>query len=444
MDKSLDSARNFKIQWFAVNQLLKVLPMNSCDQPGLLPLEAALQRMIAVVNCAQNCEYVPLLNARGRVLAEDIIASRPIPDFDNSAMDGYAFASNSVGRTDTFRVAGIALAGQPYLGALSENECIRIMTGAKMPSGCDCVAMQENTLRDGDALTLLKVPANGENVRLAGHDLPQGSRILLRGRRLGPVDIGMLASLGELQVPVYTKPRVGVFSTGDELTPLGQPLEPGRIYDSNRYLLLSALAEYPIEVIDFGSIPDDRQKLEQVFLEAASQCHAVISSGGVSVGDADYTRELLVTLGQVDFYKLAIKPGKPFAFGTLHTAGDSTPCYFFGLPGNPVSAAVTFEQLALPALEKLTGANPQAKLVLKLRACSSFKKRPGRTDFQRGRILANHNGIIGVESINSQSSGALSTMVVANAYVRLEQERGNVEEGEYVDVLPFDTSLPLL
>lgn len=411
--------------------------MTSCDTPGLLPFEDALQQLQRAIVPLTQTETVPLLTARNRVLGRPIQAPCNLPTYDNSAMDGYAFHHSGAAPTQALTIVGAAFAGAPYQGEVPLGHCVRIMTGAMVPAGCNCVVMQENTRRENDQLWLTAPCRPGDNIRQAGHELQQGSPVLAQGRRLKAVDIGMLATLGLKEVTVVARLQVAVFSTGDELTPLGQPLAQGNIYDSNRYLLLAALEALNVEVHDLGALPDDPQQIKRTFEHAARTCDAVISSGGVSVGDADFTRDILLSLGNIHFYKLAIKPGKPFAFGTLQGNEGDRPCYFFGLPGNPVSAAITFHQLALPGLKTLAGEQSEKPPTLQLRALSAFKKRPGRSEFQRGRLTMDSNGELGVASTGGQSSAALMSMVNADCYVLLERERGSVAVGEWVTVVPF-------
>lgn len=308
------------------------------------------------------------------------------------------------------------------------------MTGALIPAGADCVVMQENTQAQGETITPTQSARPGENIRKRGEDITEGDQVLSKGKRLGPVDIGLLASLGIHQVSVYRRLRVAVLSTGDELTPPGQALPAGNIYDSNRYAIIAVLQRLAVEVLDIGLIPDQPDAIRSALTQAAEQADAVISSGGVSVGDADFVKDILAELGQIGFWKVAIKPGKPFAFGSLGQAR------FFGLPGNPVSALVTLHQLALPILQHMAGEVSESPLTLNVKATSVFKKRPGRTDYQRAR-LSDINGENQVASDRAQGSGILTSFTHANCYVVLEQERGKVEEGETVRVLPFDRFL---
>lgn len=414
--------------------------MDCCSQPGLLPVNEALLRMRQQLIPLRESEWVELAQALDRVLAETVLASINVPASDNSAMDGYALRSVDAQSTGAvLQVIGQSLAGHPFYFAdlnsaqteLGPMQAVRIMTGAMIPAGADAVVMQENVTRTAQTLQLNKPVVQGENIRRAGEDIPQGSQVLAAGHRINALDIGLLASLGFVQVKVLRKLRIAVLSTGDELLPLGAPPQAGKIYDSNRPLLCALLQRLAVEVKDLGIIADDLPALRAAFSQAAQWADLVISTGGVSVGDADYTKTVLEELGQIDFWKIAMKPGKPFAFGRLGTG------WFFGLPGNPVSTAVTYHQLVVPALSYLAGEKPRAVLPLSAVATQVLKKQPGRMDFQRG-ILSSEQGINQVVSAGSQSSAVLSSMASANCYICLEAERGSVAAGELVTVIPFD------
>lgn len=405
--------------------------MDFCAPPGLLPLADALRLMQQAITPIADLESVPLVDALDRVLAEAIDSPISVPGQDNSAMDGYALRAIDGIENAQLKIMGRAMAGHVFSGEVSANECVRIMTGAVIPTGADCVVMQEQVVVSDHQIQLTRNISGGENIRRAGEDIQRGDLVLPSGKRLSPIDIGMLASIGIKQVKVTRRLRVAVFSTGDELTPLGEPLPSGAIYDSNRYALIALLTRANMDVIDLGLLPDDFFAIENTFLQAKNIADIVISSGGVSVGDADYTKQVLDKLGDIHFWKVAMKPGKPFAFGKL---GDG---WFFGLPGNPVSAVVTFHQLVLPILRSLSGEAPEPAPTLRAEAATPFKKVPGRTDFQRG-IFRCEEGVNKVYSTGMQSSGMLSSMAHANCYIILEQERGSVAPGESVTVLLFD------
>lgn len=403
--------------------------MDQCAQPHLLTIDDALARLLVQLTPVQEQEWVALPDALDRILATAVVAPVNVPAGDNSAMDGYALRSQD--SSGSLRVIGESLAGHPFSGAIHAGECVRIMTGALIPAGADTVVMQENVMRDGDTIVLNSESPSGNNIRRAGEDISLGKSVLEAGHRVSPLDIGLLASLGLAQISVVRKIRVAILTTGDELLPPGAAPEHGKIYDSNRPLLRALLQRLPVELMDLGVIADDPDALRNAFTHAMQIADVVISTGGVSVGDADHTKTILAELGEIDFWKIAMKPGKPFAFGRLGRG------WFFGLPGNPVSTAVTYHQLVVPALRKLAGeisAPPQTRMAI---ARHALKKQPGRTDFQRG-ILEYNGGNYYVRSAGLQSSGVLTGMAQANCYIRLEAERGSVTQGEEVAVIPFD------
>lgn len=408
--------------------------VDHCAQPGLLPIEEALVRICNQLNPVQESEIVPLHAALDRVLASPIAAPVNVPGGDNSAMDGYAVRVQDCARE--LHVIGQSLAGHPFAGEINTGQAVRIMTGALIPAGADTVVMQENVRRDGDTLVIIHASGMGENIRRAGEDVAIASDVFSAGRRITALDLGLLASLGLAQITVVRRLRVALLTTGDELLPLGATPEAGKIYDSNRPLLTALLTRLSVDILDLGVIADQPDALRAAFNTAMQWADVVISTGGVSVGDADYTTEVLAEIGEIDFWKIAMKPGKPFAFGRLGRG------WFFGLPGNPVSTAVTYHQLVVPGLRYLAGetfidAATSAQNRLSAITTHAIKKQPGRTDFQRG-ILTNENGVNLVTSAGLQSSGVLSAMAKANCYIRLEAERGAVAKGETVTVISFD------
>ncbi|MFQ2095043.1 molybdopterin molybdotransferase MoeA [Aeromonas veronii] len=400
------------------------------DTSGLLPLSDALQGMLEQLACCCDSEQQPLPEALGRVLASDIASPLAVPPFDNSAMDGYAVRLVDLASGTPLIMAGKAFAGQPYQGEWPAGHCVRIMTGAPVPLGTDAVVMQEETQADGDRITFLAQPEPGQNIRRAGSDIGKGACVLPAGTRLTPREMPLLASLGVATVAVRRPLKVAIFSTGDELKPVGTPLAHGDIYDSNRYGVRAMLARLGCDCFDLGIIPDDPAQLRAAFIRADEESDVLITTGGVSVGEADFTKQLLDELGEIGFWKLAIKPGKPFAFGRLPRA------WFFGLPGNPVSAMVTFDQLVQPALAKLAGQHFERPLQLQAIAAEPLKKSPGRLDFQRGILSQGPNGLE-VRSTGSQDSAVFSSLSRANCYIVLERERGRVAAGETVTVEPF-------
>ncbi|MCG5516074.1 MULTISPECIES: gephyrin-like molybdotransferase Glp [unclassified Ectothiorhodospira] len=407
--------------------------------PDSMTLAQARQRMLESVAPVTGHERLAMREALHRVLAEPVQAPIAVPGHDNAAMDGYAVRGPDLPGEGSVRleVVGTAWAGNPFSGPVGPGECVRIMTGAVVPKDCDTVVMQEKVRRESDQIILSAGPRTGENVRHAGEDVQQGQTVLEAGAAITPARLGLLASLGPVEVTVRRRPRVAFFSTGDELTPLGQPLPPGGIYDSNRHTLFGMLTELGVEVLDMGVIPDTRETLLAAFVDAAACADMVISTGGVSVGEADYIRDILDQVGRVDFWKVAIKPGRPLAFGRV---GDAV---FVGLPGNPVSAVVTFYQLVQPTLQRMMGVPEPALPPLFPVVCQdTLKKRPGRMEFQRGVLEQDEAGRLQVRATLSQSSGVLSSMSEANCFIVLDMEQDRVEPGEMVQVQPFWGVMP--
>ena len=399
-----------------------------------LSVEAARERILSRISVLGSVETLPLAAARGRFLAADLISPIAVPGHDTSAMDGYGLRHADLSAQGPTRmpVAGTSLAGHPFDGPLSAGQCVRIMTGAVMPEGADTVVMQEEVeTAEGAALIPADVKA-GQNRRLAGEDTRAGSVALAAGQALTPAALGLAASLGIRRVGVVGRPRVAVLSGGDELAQAGQPLMPGQVHDSNRVSLMALLAGLGCEVMDLGIVADDQEALESALACGAAMADVVLSSGGVSVGEADYIHGLLGKLGEVDFWKVNMKPGRPLAFGRIGKAA------FFGLPGNPVAAMVAFVQFVRPALLKMMGASPLPALPeFEVRCVSVLKKAPGRREYQRG-ILSLLDGRWQVESTGPQGSGMLHSLVRANCFIVLEETRGNVAPGETVRVQVFD------
>ena len=406
-----------------------------CSAPGLTPFDLALEQLLSQVNVSKKTQLIPLEQACGRVLAQDVMSDMQIPSADNSAMDGYAIRSIDLASHKTLKQVGKVFAGHPLEQVIEAGQCVRIMTGGQVPAGCDAVVMQENTQASGDDISFLHEVKVGENIRRAGEDIAVGQTLLTTGRHLTPADIGLLASLGIARVCVFNKLTVAVISTGDELQTPGATLKPGQFYESNGYTVTALLERLGVTVISFGIVSDDIEQLRDTFIQADAQADVVITSGGVSVGEADYTKDILEELGEIGFWKLAIKPGKPFAFGKLSTA------WFCGLPGNPVSSMMTMYVLVQPMLAKLAG-HTEWKEPLSIPAITktAFKKVPGRADYQRG-IYSLEDGKFVVETTGNQSSGAFRSMSLANCFVVLERERGRVEIGETVNIQLFNSTL---
>ena len=401
--------------------------------PNSLPVPAALARIDALVQPLAGTEKLALRSALDRVLAESVVSPINVPPHTNSAVDGYAVRGEDIPAEGIreLRIIGNALAGKPFPGTVQPGEAVRLMTGAVVPEGADTALFQERVQCEGDILRITPDTKAGQNTRMAGEDLRVGDLVLAAGRRLNPADLGLLASIGVVEVRVRRRLRVAFFSPGDELRSLGEPLGKGDIYDSNRYTLYGMLTHLGAEVIDMGVVRDDPEELQRMLGEASRIADAVITSGGVSVGEVDYIKDTLNRLGKVDFWKIAMKPGRPLAFGTVGEA------LFFGLPGNPVAVMVTFYQFVRPALLRMQGQQVPPMILLKARVSGRLKKRPGRMEFQRGVLEQDENGEWVVHGTGDQGSGILSTMSRANCFIILADESDGVAAGALVDVQPF-------
>ena len=411
----------------------RVTHQPSCDDPtdpALLSVDGALKRIAETVSPISDVEVVALRQGLDRILAADVHSPIEVPNHTNSAMDGYALRFADLAKTP-LQMIGTAWAGRAFNGSVGPGESVRIMTGAVLPDGADTVVMQEHVERDGDVIRVADSQRQGQHVRHAGEDLARGGTALRAGRRLLAADIGMVASLGVGELPVLRRPQVAFFSNGDELRSIGQPLALGEVYDSNRYTLHGMLTRAGVTFNDLGVVPDDREQIQNTFLRAASMADVVITSAGASVGDADYVKEVLDEIGEVNFWKIAMKPGRPLSFGRI---GDSL---FFGLPGNPVSVMVTFYQFVLPALKRLSGEIAWQPLRLRARTIDRLKKRPGRTEFQRGVLSQDESGALVVSTTGEQGSGILSSMSQANCFVILPLESAGAQPGDAVIVEPF-------
>lgn len=404
-----------------------------CAAPGLVPLEESLERLRKEIMPVSDVETVPLEQALDRVLAQPVISSVNVPSHDNSAMDGYALRLVDLQQSGTLPLAGQSLAGHPFNGELPAGHCIRIMTGASVPEGADTVVMQEQVKVTDAGIQFLTMPKRkGQRIRLAGEDIPEGREVFAAGHKIRSQDMGLLASLGIAQIKAFRRITVALFSTGDELKLPGQPLGAGDIYDSNRFSLKAMLSRLAVEVIDLGLVADDPKRLREAFEEADGQADVVITSGGVSVGDADCVKDILQEMGKMSFWRLAIKPGKPFAFGHLPNS------LFIGLPGNPVSATVTFQQLAVPALLHLMGAKSVELQTIQAVCMTPLKKKPGRRDFQRGILSTSAAGQMEVVTTGSQGSGVMSSMSLANCYIVLPEAQADIAVGDAVTVQLFN------
>ncbi|TAN65010.1 MAG: molybdopterin molybdenumtransferase MoeA [Methylobacter sp.] len=403
----------------------------SRESGSVLSIEDALDRIKAAIHPVNDTEKTA--NALGRVLAESVYSPINIPRDRNAAMDGYAFAGRDIvqGQAFTLSLAGTSWAGRPFQGQLQPGQCVRIFTGAVVPEQADSVIMQEQVQARGQSIHFPADTQALQNIREIGEDVKQGACLITQPKKLTAIDLGLLASAGIDRPIVKRQLKIAYFSTGDELTALGLPLESGKIYDSNRTLLSGLLADPCYDVVDLGVIPDDKQLLEDRFIEASLNYDVIITTGGASVGEADYVKEILHSCGEVNFWKIAIKPGKPLAFGKIGQ------CYFFGLPGNPVAVIVTFQQLVAPALRQLSGA-PFAKPLRFIATCSSaLKKSPGRQEYQRGILSQDEHGEFFVASAGKQGSHILSSMSRSGCYIILPKECNVVQAGDRVIVEPF-------
>lgn len=404
------------------------------NNPSLLTVEQTLINIKSSIKRLTHVQKQHIRDALGFVLAEDVVSAINVPPHRNSAMDGYAINSD-VFKNDlpiTLKVTGSSFAGKPFDGKVTETDCVRIMTGAMMPDGCDTVIMQEQVERQDDSIIINNQHKAGDNVRHPGEDIEQGSVILHADHKISPADLGLLSSIGINEIKTYCKPRVAFFSTGDELKSLGETLGAGDIYDSNRYTLYGMLKKMDVDLIDLGVIADKKELIKQAMLNSAESADMVITSGGASVGEADFISEILQEIGDVNFWKIAMKPGKPLAYGHI----NQTP--FFGLPGNPVSVMATCYLFVQPAIQKLKGLSADSQLSLRAKLANDIKKAPGRTDFQRGILSQTDSGELTVETTGMQGSHILTSMSQANCFIVIPKDEGDVKAGETVEILPFN------
>jgi molybdopterin molybdotransferase len=410
----------------------------SAYDPDALPVRDAQRIIRDFITPVQAVEQVALRAALNRVLAADIVSPISVPAHDNSAMDGYALrgADLSPDAPTTLAVIATVYAGRPSEAVPAAGQCVRIMTGGVMPPGCDSVIPQEHVATIGESSITIAPGAirTGDNRRFAGEDLMAGSAALRKGKIIRPADLGLLASLGFAEVPVQRRLRVAFFSTGDELRSIGEPLDPGCVYDSNRYTLYGMLERLGCDIVDMGIVRDEPEALETALRIACENVDAIVTSGGVSVGAADYTRQIMARLGDVTFWKIGMRPGRPLAFGRIASNGRGA--FLFGLPGNPVAVMVSFYFFAREALLHMMGVDPAAAPLplVKVRSAGAIRKKPGRTEYQRGILGADG----AVRITGSQGSGILRSMSEANCMVVLHDEQGNVAAGDAVDVLLFE------
>ncbi len=423
--------------------------------PNSLRAEKVNAFLKELVNPVLDTETVALFEGLNRVLATDIISPISVPPHDNSAMDGFAFRGDQLDNIQSLqlKVIGTALAGKAWLGTVGPGECLKIMTGAIMPEGLDTVVPQEMVVLNIEKTHITiapKVLQQGDNRRKAGEDLQQGSPALLKGAHLTPAALGLIASLGLPTITVYRKIRVAYFSTGDEILSLGDSPREGAVYDSNRYTVFGLLTRMGCEVIDMGVVRDEPTLLEAAFVKAATVADAIITSGGVSVGEADYTRAMMKKLGAesggVAFWRIAMRPGRPMAVGRISSSQDkyclnsygNNSAILFGLPGNPVAVMVTFLAFVRPALLRMMGSSASTPPLLKARSTEAIRKKPGRTEYQRGTVSTTPEGTLVVKTTGNQGSGVLSSMVQANGLIVLHHDQNSVSIGDEIDVMMFD------
>jgi molybdopterin molybdotransferase len=406
--------------------------------PDSISLSAALHKIEERVVPVLACERLPIRECLDRVNNEAVKSPHNVPPLPNSAMDGFALAIDSLaqGTVTELDEVGTAFAGTPFTGTCGSGQCVRIMTGALIPEGADAVIMQEQVeITDADKIRVDADHRVGENIRQAGEDIAKGETVIDASARLSPADLGVLASLGIGQLQVKRKPVVAFFSTGDELVSIGEPLEPGNIYDSNRYSLHGMLSSMAVDIIDLGVVKDEPKAMREVLEKAALQADLIISTGGVSVGEADFIKPALADLGTTEFWKIAIKPGRPLTFGQIEAS------IFMGLPGNPVAVMVTFSQFVVPAIHALAGAIPRRPALFRARSLDPMRKKPGRYEFQRGIATLDDNGEWQVAKTGKQGSGILTSMSRANCFIVLPDENTGVEAGDEVKIQFFAWSL---
>ena len=412
--------------------------MDCYNTQTLMPLNEALTQLQGSLSNVCGEITLPISDALGFYLSQPVVSRLNVPPFDNSAMDGYAVRVEDLTNcSDTSPVkltmVGKSFAGVPYEGEIPRGTCIRIMTGAVIPDSLNGVVMQEQCIQEGEQIIFTSPVKMNSHIRFAAEDLKIGQQVLEIGHKLTPRDIPLLASLGIVDVNVFRKLKVAVFSSGDELKPLGELLAPGQIYDTNRYSIKALFSKLNVDVLDMGIIKDDYALIKNALIKANVEADIVITSGGVSVGEADFIKNVLDEIGEIGFWKLAIKPGKPFAFGKLQNS------VFFGLPGNPVSAIVTLYQLVVPAITKMGGGIVKPAIRLNAITTHDLPKRAGRTDFQRGNYSIDDEGKLVVNTTGNQGSGIFSSMSQSNCFIVLEQERGAVMSGERVTIEPYNT-----
>ncbi len=412
--------------------------------PQALSVDAVAAFVRELATPVSEAQQRPLIESLDRILAQDLISPLDVPPHDNSAMDGYALAGSQLHQAEPLlelRQVGTALAGKPWHGRVAAGQCVQVMTGAVMPEGTDTVVPQELTERSADG-QVVRIPCGllrpGDNRRLRGEDLQQGRPALRRGQRLTPARLGLAASLGVQTLSTLRPLKVAYLSTGDEILSLGQAPRDGAVYDSNRYTVFGMLRRLGCEIVDLGVVPDDPAQLERAFGRAAAAADVILSSGGVSVGEADHTRALMKQLGDVAFWRVAMRPGRPMAVGRIRDPGSDRHAVLFGLPGNPVAVMVTFLAFVRPALLQMMGCTDAPPPLLRARSTQAIKKKPGRTEYLRGWVTRGPDGTPEVRTTGDQGSGILSSMAQANGLIVLHHSQGSVMPGDLLDVMMFD------
>jgi len=411
-------------------------PSTEYDKTSL-SVDEAVENILLHIQRVKSVEVLPIRECIGRILAADVVSPINVPPQANSAMDGYAYkhADSITESNNQYKIIGTTFAGKPFDAKVGQEEAVRIMTGGVIPEGADTVVIQENTSVFDNTLDIMKNPEVGENVRLAGEDIKRNQTVLQKGHKITVADLGLTASLGMGDLKVYRRPKVAFFSTGDELKSIGSKLGPGDIYDSNRYTLFGMLKKANVDQIDMGVVKDTYEGIKAALVDASTRADVIITSGGVSVGEADYIKDVLASIGKVKFWKVSMKPGRPLAFGSIGNA------HFFGLPGNPVSVMVGFHQFVAPALTKLSGADYSRPLYITAIASETIRKRPGRTEFQRGITSQGADGHLQVKPTGDQGSGILMSMSRSNCFIVLPLECSDMKAGSTVTIIPFNEVL---
>ena len=411
---------------------------NSCVNdfdPSALDEITAVKQILKSIKTIKKIETINIMDSLGRIASKNIKSSINIPSFRNSAMDGYALNIKNLEKNKySLKEQGVSLAGQAYDKKLKDKETIRVMTGAVIPNNADAVIMKEMVDIEGDIILFPNFIQKNQNIRNIGEDIEKGDIVIKKGRQINYVDLGILSSLGIGKIDVFRKPIISFFSTGDELISINKKLKKGLIYDSNRYLLFGLLSELPVQIKDMGVVKDNEEILVKKLKQCAKVSDIIITTGGVSVGDADYIKSALKKVGKVNFWKIAIKPGRPLAYGKINNAS------FFGLPGNPVSAAVTFQIFIIPAIKKMFQMIASSKLTIKAQVKSALSKKKGRVEYKRG-LLEQKDGVNTVNTTGLQGSNILSSLSKANCYIRLSSETEKIKKGDTVEVIPFNINL---